>query len=361
MDRDISFDSMRGDILNKKVLAYLVISMVVISITGCGKQEKSRYSAEFLELFNTATKIIGYTDTKEEFEEQVQLIYDNLQEYHELYDIYNNYDGINNIKTINDNAGIKPVKVDKKIIDLLLFSKEAYELSDGKVNIAFGAVLQVWHDYRTEGIEEPEKAKIPPMELLEEMSAHTDINKMIINEEESTVYLEDREMSLDVGGIAKGYATERVCELAEQNGFTSALISVGGNVRAIGTRYEEEKYWNVGVQNPDMDSEEENLAILNLSDMSLVSSGVYQRYYTVEGNQYHHIIDSDTLMPSDYFTAVSIVCKDSGMADALSTAIFNMSFEEGLHLIESIDNTEAIWILKDGSLKYSSNFDEYIK
>lgn len=347
--------------MNKRVLACFVLFMIIISSTGCGKQEKTRYSAEFLELFNTATKIIGYTDTKEEFEEQVQIIYDNLKEYHELYDIYNNYDGINNLKTINDNAGINPVKVDKKIIDLLLFSKETYELTNGKVNIAFGAVLEVWHEYRTKGIEEPQMAKIPPMELLEKLSAHTDINKMIINEEESTVFLEDSEMSLDVGGIAKGYATERVSEIAEQNGFTSALISVGGNVRSIGTRYEKEKYWNVGVQNPDMDSEEENLAILNLSNMSLVTSGVYQRYYTVEGKQYHHIIDSDTLMPSDYFTAVSILCKDSGMADALSTAIFNMSYEDGLKLIESIDNTEAIWILKDGSLKYSSNFQEFIK
>ena len=335
--------------------------VLIFSSTGCSKQGKTRYSAEFLELFNTATKIIGYTDTKEEFERQVQLIYDNLKEYHQLYDIYNNYSGINNIKTINDNAGIKPVKVDKRIIDLLLFSKEAYELTDGTVNVALGAVLRVWHEYRTEGLENPELAKIPPIELLKEMSAHTDINKMIINEEDSTVYLEDKDMSLDVGGIAKGYATERVSEIAEQNGFSSALISVGGNVRAIGTRYEKEEFWNVGVQNPDMDSEEENIVILNLTDMSLVSSGVYQRYYTVLGKQYHHIIDPDTLMPSDYYTAVSIVCKDSGMADALSTAIFNMPFEDGIKLIESLDNTEAIWILKDGSLKFSSNFESFIK
>jgi thiamine biosynthesis lipoprotein len=347
--------------LNKRVVTWLVICIMVLGSTGCAKQGKTRYSAEFLELFNTATKIIGYTDTKEEFEGYVQLIFDNLKEYHELYDIYNDYEGINNLKTINDNAGIKPVKVDKRIIDLLVFSKDVHKLTNGKVNIAFGAVLEVWHEYRTEGIENPDMAKIPPMELLEELSAHTDINKMIINEEESTVFLEDSEMSLDVGGIAKGYATERVSEIAEQNGFTSALLSVGGNVRSIGTRYEKEKFWNVGVQNPDMDSEEENLAILNLSNMSLVSSGVYQRYYTVEGKQYHHIIDSDTLMPSDYFTAVSIVCKDSGMADALSTGVFNMSFEDGLKLINGLEDTEAIWILKDGSMKYSSNFEDFIK
>lgn len=347
--------------MKKRVVACLIICVLVFSSAGCSKQGKTRYSAEFLELFNTATKIIGYTDTKEEFEEQVQLIYDNLKEYHELFDIYNDYEGINNLKTINDNAGIKPVKVDKRIIDLLIFSREAYELTEGRLNVALGAVLEVWHEYRTEGIENPDMAKIPPMELLEEKSEHTDINKMIINESESTVFLEDTEMSLDVGGIAKGYATERVSEMAEQNGFTSALLSVGGNVRAIGTRYEKEEFWNVGVQNPDMDSDVENLAILNLSNMSLVTSGVYQRYYTVEGKQYHHIIDPNTLMPSDYFTAVSILCKDSGMADALTKAIFNMPLEEGLRFIERFENTEAIWILKDGSMKYSSNFEDFIK
>lgn len=347
--------------MKKRMVACILICILVISSGGCSRQSKKRYSAEFLELFNTATKIIGYTDTKEEFESQVQLIYDNLKEYHELYDIYNDYQGINNLKTINDNAGIKPVKVDKRIIDLLVFSREAYELTEGKLNVALGAVLEVWHEYRTEGLENPEMAEIPPMELLKEMSTHTDINKMIINEEESTVFLEDKDMSLDVGGIAKGYATERVSEIAEQNGFTSALLSVGGNVRAIGTRDEKDEFWNVGVQNPDMDSEVENLAILKLSNMSLVTSGVYQRYYTVEGKQYHHIIDPDTLMPSDYFTAVSIVCKDSGMADALTKAIFNMPLEEGLKFIESFENTEAVWILKDGSLKFSSNFEDFIK
>lgn len=344
------------------MIACILISIIVFSTVGCDNQGKQRYSAEFLELFNTATKIVGYTDSKEEFASHVQLIYDNLKEYHELYDIYNNYDGINNIKTINDNAGVKPVKVDKRIIDLLLYSKEVYKLTEGTVNVAFGSVLKVWHQYRTEGIEEPDKAKIPPVELLQDKSMHTDINKVIIDEEESTVFLEDKEMSLDVGGIAKGYATERVSEIAEQNGFTSALLSVGGNVRAIGARYEKDEFWNVGVQNPDMDSEVENLAILNLSDSdSLVTSGVYQRYYTVDGKQYHHIIDPNTLMPSNYYTAVSIVCKDSGMADALSTAIFNMPLEEGLKLIDGMKNTEAIWILKDGTEEFSSNFKEFIK
>ena len=95
--------------------------------------------------------------------------------------------------------------------------------------------------------------------------------------------------------------------------------------------------------------------------MSLVTSGVYERYYTVDGKRYHHIIDPETLMPSELFQSVSIVCKDSGMADALSTSIFNMTLEEGKNLIESLEDTEAFWILNDGTYEYSSGFEAYIR
>lgn len=333
----------------------------IINITACSTaSNKNRYDAQFLVLFNTATKIVGYTETKEEFSEYSQMIYDELKRYHELYDIYNNYDGVNNIKTINDNAGITPVKVDQKIIDLLIFGKKAYGNTDGKLNIAMGAVLKVWHKYREEGSEDPTMAKLPEMEVLQEKNKHTDINKLIIDEENSTVYLEDPEMSLDVGAIAKGYATEQVCEYVYEQGFKNGMISVGGNVRTIGEKVGKEKYWNVGIQNPDSESDEKNLYILNLKDKSLVTSGDYERYYTVDGVRYHHIIDPQTLMPSNYFTSVSIITKDSGVADELSTAIFNMPFEEGLAFIESTPESEALWVFKDGTMKSSSGFSDYI-
>ncbi len=343
------------------MIAVLIILISILNLTGCSSaSNKHRYDAQFLVLFNTATKIVGYAETKEEFGGYSQMIYDELKKYHELYDIYNNYDGVNNIKTINDNAGITPVKVDKKIIDLLLFGKEAYTNTDGKVNIAMGAVLRVWHKYREEGSEDPTIAKLPPMDVLQEKNTHTDINKLMIDEENSTVYLDDPEMSLDVGAIAKGYATEQVSHYAYEHGFKNGMISVGGNVRTIGEKVGKEKSWNVGIQNPDSESDEKNLYILNLKDKSLVTSGDYERYYTVDGVKYHHIIDPNTLMPANYFTAVSIITKDSGFADELSTAIFNMPFEEGLSFIENTPDTEALWVFKDGSMKSSSGFSDYI-
>lgn len=338
--------------------------VMIINLNACSKAEEKRYEASFLDVFDTMTTLVGYAKDKEEFTQYAQIIHDQLKEYHELYDIYNNYDGINNIKTINDNAGITPVKVDQKIIDLIKLSQQADRLTDDKINIAFGAVLSVWHKYRTDGLEDPYNAKLPPMEELKERAQHTNINDVIIDEAESTVYLKDPEMSLDVGAIAKGYATEMSSQYAQSKGFTNGMLSVGGNVRTFGSKLDSEskdRSWRVGIQNPDVESKDKNLYVLNLKDYSLVTSGVYERYYTVDGKQYHHIIDPNTLMPADYFLSVSIVCKDSGMADALSTSVFNMPYEDGLMLIESLEDTEALWVLKDGSRKYSSDFNKFIK
>ena len=332
---------------------------------GCAKERKKRYQAEFLYLFDTVTTIVGYSDSKENFTALAEQIRSKLQEYHELYDIYNDYEGINNIKTINDNAGIAPVVVDERIISMLLFAKKQYDATGGAVNIAFGAVLNIWHEYREAGLDDPPNAAVPPMELLVQASKHTDIDDLIIEPEASTVYLRDPFMRLDVGAVAKGYATEQAALFFENKGIQSLLISVGGNVRAIGGKLSDETgegiFWNIGIQNPDKSSPDTELMSVLISDCSLVSSGSYERYYTVDGVQYHHIIDTETLMPSLYFIEVSIICPDSGMADALSTAIFNMPLDEGRAYIEVLANTEALWVLCDGTIEVSSGFNGYVK
>ncbi len=344
----------------KRIIAIILLAVTLLSLTSCGTPEKKRYEAEFLELFDTVTQIVAYSESKEEFTRQSQLIYDTLKEYHQLYNIYNDYPGINNIKTINDNAGKAPVKVDRKIIDLLLFAKDWYQKTDGELNVALGAVLKIWHDHREEGSEDEENASLPDIEELREAKKHTDINKVIIDEANSTVYLEDPEMSLDVGGVGKGYATEQVCLEAQKNGFTSGLISVGGNVRAIGGKGTKEDFWNVGVQNPDKESEKKTLGIVYIKDMSLVSSGIYERYYTVNGKRYHHLIDPETLFPAENCAQVTILTKDSGVADAAAKAAFILPFDQALPYINALPDIEAMWVFQDGSIKYSDGFEAYL-
>lgn len=139
----------------------------------------------------------------------------------------------------------------------------------------------------------------------------------------------DEDMSLDVGAIAKGYATKCLAEKLKEAGVTSALLSLGGNVETIGTKADG-KPWRVGVQNPDTSAAKAYLHVLKLTDTCLVTSGTYQRYYEVDGVRYHHIIDQDTLMPENTYDSVTILCNDSARADALSTAVFNMDPETGM-------------------------------
>jgi thiamine biosynthesis lipoprotein len=342
---------------------FIMIFFLIFGLFGCqGNPSASleRRQGEFLKLFDTATIIIAYTETEEEFQHYVNLIKEELTVYHELYDIYHDYPGISNLKTVNDQAGISPVTVDQRIIDLLLFSQEAYEATGGRVNVAFGSVLSIWHHYRTIGNAHPDSAQIPPMEKLLEANQHANIYDVIIDDKNNTVFLRDPEMRLDVGAIAKGYAVERVTNYARNRGFTDGLISVGGNLRAVGKKGESQELWSLGIQNPDRENAVKDLFIIKGTELSLVTSGDYQRYYTVDNRKYHHIVHPDTLMPSGYFTAVTIITENSGWADALSTAIFNMPYEEGLSLIESLEGTEGVWVFPDGEVHYSSGFPDML-
>lgn len=339
----------------KRVCAAVVLCALLCGCAAAPAGEEGgqkRYEASFLTLFDTVTTMVGYADSQETFTAQAQQIHDELLEYHQLYDIYNDYDGMNNLKTVNDNAGIAPVEVDARILDMLEFSKELYEETGGRVNVAMGGVLSLWHDAREAGIEDPANAYLPDQDALEEAARHADWSNVVIDEEAGTVYLADPDMSLDVGAIAKGYAVERVCETAP----AGMLISVGGNVRATGPKPDGSP-WVVGIENPDGG---DFLHTLYVEDSSVVTSGDYQRYYLVDGQRYHHIIDPDTLYPATRWRSVSILCADSGIADSLSTALFTLSQEDGQKLLDAFD-AEALWMTQDGELLYSPGFQAMVR
>lgn len=328
-------------------------------LTGCAPaapeaDTTQQYTATFLTLFDTVTTIIGRAESEEDFKKTSQAIHDDLLYYHALFDIYNDYEGVNNIKTINDNAGIAPVKVDRAIIDLLLDCKEYYDLTGGKVNAAMGSVLRLWHEARNDGINDPRNACLPAMEALQEASGHTGFENVIIDEAASTVYISDPEASLDVGAIAKGWATQRAAE----NAPGGMLISVGGNVCATGPKLSDGTPWVIGIQDPD--AADKNLHTVFVTETSVVTSGDYQRTYWVAGKPYHHIIDPDTLMPGAYWRSVSIICPDSGLADALSTALFLMDREAGEALAKSC-GAEALWVDANGQEFMTDGFKEMLR
>ncbi|MBE6003452.1 MAG: FAD:protein FMN transferase [Lachnospiraceae bacterium] len=382
----------------KSAAAIMTAAMIAITSTGCGQSgqqqtqsgstsaessaskqasvKKERYNAQFLDVFDTVSMEIGYETSEEDFKSRYKDSHDLLLKEHQLFDIYNDYEGINNIKTINDNAGVAPVKVDAKLIEFLKWGKEIYTLTNGKLNIAYGAVLRLWHDKREIGMADPEKGELPDEEALKEAAKHTNIDDVIIDEEAGTVFLKDPEMSLDVGGIAKGYATEDAAKLIEGAGSDSFMLNLGGNLRAIGLKDNKEK-WVCPVENPtyrDNQTGDQYAIVTYLDNASLVTSGDYERYYVVDGERYHHIVDPDTMYPARYHRSVTILTHDSALADALSTALFCMSVEDGKALIKSISegtsslgNSErvgridAMWIESDGTQEFTEGFSDITK
>lgn len=345
----------------KKIISLLMVLAVICSCSACSavKQEKQRFTASFLDLFDTASTIIAYDDSQESFDKHYEQFYNRLQMYDRLFDIYHAYDGINNLYAVNRDAGTAPVRVESAVIDLLEYGIEVYTLSEGKTNICFGPVLALWHTERESAKENT--ARLPDESKLKKASEHTDINDLVIDREASTVFFKDPKMRLDVGAIAKGFAVREVTDWASQHLWSSAAISIGGNVSTIGYKNDDGKTpWTIGIENPDLTADDYLLKV-NINDMCVVTSGDYQRYYEVNGKKYCHIINPDTLMPSDYMSAVSVICSDSALGDALSTTLFNMSIDDGKVLVESIDGVEAVWSDNQYRQTMSSGFEEYIK
>ncbi len=335
----------------------IVISLCLLLLSGCTQAQEpapKQYTATFLSLFDTVTTIVGKAESEEAFQAKVQPIRDALDRYHQLFDIYKEYDGLNNLKTVNDQAGIAPVVVDAVIMELLRDCKDYYEATSGAFNPAMGAVLRLWHEARDDGFNDPQNAYLPDAAALTAAAEHMDPQDIVLDFENSTVFFSDPELKLDVGAIAKGWAVQRICENAPQG----LLISVGGNVCATGPKTPEGDPWGVGIQNPDGSSN--YLHILNITGGCVVTSGSYQRAYAVDGKVYHHIIDPDTLYPSTLWTSVSVVCADSDLADVLSTALFLLSQEEGQKLLDTF-NAHALWVDTAGEKHYSPGFRDLIR
>lgn len=344
----------------------LIALLIIAGCTSNPQTEKTRYTESFFDTFDTLVQVVAYTDSEDEFDRYMEQINARFLELHKLYNIYLSYDGINNIKTINDNAGIKPVEVENEIIDLILYSKDMYARTGKTTNIAMGPVLKIWHYYRSEAELDPATAMLPPMDDLKEAAEYTDIDQVIVDAENNTVYLPDSRMSLDVGAVAKGFATELVALEMEAAGMTSAVLSPGGNIRTIGKPLDGVRQkWGIGIQNPSASivSEEEDklLDVVFVQDAAVVSSGDYQRYYVVNGQVLHHIIDPVTLMPGEYYRALTVVADDAALADILSTALFLLPLEESLSLANSFDNVDVYWVFHDGRVEITDGMKNMLR
>lgn len=283
------------------------------------------------------------TCSPSEFDQYVTIVRDTFTKYNQLFDQYNSYEGINNVYTLNNEAADSYVQVDDDLIECIQQAQKVYSLSS-QFDITQGAVLSLWHDAREESIvlnDEGKDGILPDASAIQEAMQHTGFDKLEIKN--NTIHYLDPELKLDLGGIAKGYTAQKCKEILNENGLVNGFINAGGNVVLLS---EKSDGWRIGIRNPDQQSS--LVRYTTTKDKAIVTSGDYQRYYEISDQRYTHIIDPQTGYPSDYVRSVTIICNDSTLADGLSTALFNMSYEDGANFISSLQDTYdigVIWIL----------------
>lgn len=346
-------------------LAGLALAAVFAISFYRDRTQPKEYSTTWWDLFDTVTVVTGYAASEAEWQAQTDALYADLLRCHQLFDIYVRYDGLVNLADVNAQAAAGPVAVSDELMALLQFGKEAYEATGGACNIAAGTVLSLWHDAR-EAIQAAQaatgesaadggelRALLPDGAALAQAAAHMDIDSLVLDEAAGTVFFADPQLKLDVGAIAKGWALEHAAQAAEARGLESALLNAGGSVRAIGTKPDGTR-WTAGVRG--LDEAYPPLAEVALEPgQSLIVSGDQERYFTLDGVRYHHLIDLQTLQPARYCRQIAVLGQDAGWGDALSTGLFCLAPEQGAALLDSGDTpgAAALWAFEDGRIQTS--------
>ena len=337
-------------------LSALALLLLFVFSTSCSlKGDPKPKNRVFYEHFETVSFLYDYTGMgSDEFNSLADSVEAAMIHYHKLFDIHQEYEGITNLATVNKMAGAGKVKVDSAIIDLLAFSIEMYHLTNGKVNIAMGAPIALWRELGS--------AKAPRIPTEEELSAlknHVSIDAIVIDKEKMTVEITDPLVRIDVGAIAKGYTAELIKDELISMGKSGLVLDMGGNLCTVGSKPSGEG-WISGIRNPlyQNEGEEPYVRTVTLKNGSLVTSGGYIRYYLIDGVKYHHIIDPETFMPENRYLSVTVQVEDSGVADALSTAIFNMNPDEAEAFVCAFPNIEVTLVFPDKSVRVLSGITE---
>ncbi|MFZ5353866.1 MAG: FAD:protein FMN transferase [Bacillota bacterium] len=262
---------------------------------------------------------------------------------------------INNAETseiikLNEESGKKAVNVSSDTLYVLKKGRYYSELSKGLFDITAGPIVKLWNigtDY----------AAVPDSNTLAQKLQLVNYEKLTINEDASSAELEQSGMAVDLGAIAKGYAADEATAILRKHGVKHAIINLGGNMVVIGDNPNGNP-WKIGIQDPD-NPRGDYMGIIPLTDQTVVTSGIYERFLEKDGRRYHHILDTRTGFPADNnLSSVSIITDSSIDADALSTTTFIMGLEEGFRYIEALENVEAIFITKDKKVYLTSGIKD---
>lgn len=347
----------------KKNCIYILLFLITIMLTGCNKNKIIAKTFTLEETFGGLLINVVILGNEEQFKEFPNLNKDLSAITNELDNLYSTTKESSLVKEINDKSGVEAVEVNDELIFVLKEAIAASEISevDGVAlyDITIAPLVDLW-DINNKGFHKTwDYAEIPDDDDIKALLPLVDYKKIIINEEEKTVFLTDKGMKIDLGSILKGYAADKLKSYILNLGFKSGIINVAGNIITFGynTTVSKDTKWNIGIQNPFASfSDPTTIGSIEKTDITAVSSGTYERYIlTKEGLEYHHILDPRTGYSNfNDLVHVTILTDESIRGDSLSTTIFSLGLNDGYKLVEEMKNVEAIFITQDKEIYVTS-------
>jgi thiamine biosynthesis lipoprotein len=328
-------------------VAFAIFLLTIIDYISVKKISDSKI------LMDTAVEITVYGIGRDK-EKLKSAIDKGFKEIERVENLLSNYIKDSEISKINNAKG-GSVDVSKETADILKISRQVGELTDGAFDITLGELIDLW------GITGDNPA-VPDAGAIEEMLKHTGNEKIVINGDSTgkapffKVHSAAPRTKIDLGGIAKGYAIKKAAEALIENGIKSGLIDAGGDIVVIGEK--KGKPFKVGIKSPDSDG---MIGIISARDISIVTSGDYERCFIQDGVKYHHVLDPANGYPAGKCRSVTVITKDATIADALSTAVFVMGAEEGMELVDLLDGVEALIVDDKNKVHLSKNASNLIK
>lgn len=338
--------------MNKRYY-YLITIICVVFISAQGflhfQKEQEVTSEQFLMDTLVSIRVIG--NDQKQLHEAVEKAFREMKRIEKLTDRFQPAESsqcTSEVCRVNSGAGRKAEVVDEDVFVMLSLAKKYADLSRGAFDITIGSLLDLWGFGKIE-------QKVPEDKEIKKALALVDYQELLLNNTDNSVFLKRPGMSLDLGGIAKGYAAGKAMQVLQDYGVKGALINAGGNITVLGQKADN-KPWKIGIQDP-RDSEE-IIGVLKLNNESAVTSGDYNRFFIYRGRRYHHIISPFTGYPADKNMSVTVVASDPGVADILSTALFVLEPKEGLTLVERLEGVDALFVTADKQILISSGLKE---
>lgn len=331
-----------------KAICLLIGIFLIFSLIGCTNSNDDSKPLSKTEYFMGTVVTVTLYDNKSE--KIIDKAFEEVKKIEQLVSI--NMEGTE-LDEVNNNAGIKPVKVSDDTYNIIKKGLEYSSLTNGSFDITIGPLVKLW------SIGLPE-AKVPTLDEIKGALKYINYKDVEVNDSEKTVFLKNPGMIIDLGGIAKGYTADVIAQTLKDEGVKKAIIDLGGNIYALGEKAEN-TLWRIGIQNPDQ-TRGEIVGSINVKDKSIVTSGIYERFIEQDGVKYHHILSPESGYPYDNEIAgVTIISDKSIDGDALSTSVFSMGITKGLEFINSQPDTEAIFITKDHKIYLTEGSQEIFK